>query len=98
MGSRLKIKEGFLLREIADVWVVVPLGERVIEFNGLINLSESGALIWRTLEGEVKDKTELVRILMANYEVDEENARRDTDIFLEDIREKGLLEYDKDLG
>lgn len=90
----MKIKNGFLLREIADVWVVVPLGERVIEFNGLVNLSESGALIWRALEKEVTDKLELVKLLRENYEVDEECATMDVEEFLQGITEKGFLEYD----
>lgn len=90
----MKIKNGFLLREIADVWVVVPLGERVVEFNGLVNLSESGALIWRALEKEVKDKLELVKLVRENYEVDEESASKDLEDFLQDITEKGFLDYD----
>lgn len=90
----MKIKDGFLLREIADMWVVVPLGERVIEFNGLINLSESGALIWRALEKEVKDKSELIKLIMNQYEVDEEMARMDTDEFLLNITQRGFMVYE----
>lgn len=90
----MKIKDGFLLREIADMWVVVPLGERVIEFNGLINLSESGALIWRALEKEVQDKSELIQLLMSKYEVGKEMATIDTDEFLSNITQRGFIEYE----
>ncbi len=31
----MKIKEGYLVREIANCYIVVPVGERVIEFKGL---------------------------------------------------------------
>lgn len=88
----MKIKDGFLLREIADMWVVVPLGERVIEFNGLVNLSESGALIWRALEKEVHDKSELIKLLIDKYEVEEVVARMDTDEFLSNITQRGFME------
>ncbi len=94
MGENMKIKNGFLLREIADVWVVVPLGERVVEFNGLVNLSESGALIWRALENDVGDKLELVNLLRDNYEVEEEIAAMDVEEFLQGISEKGFIDYD----
>lgn len=94
MGENMKIKNGFLLREIADVWVVVPLGERVVEFNGLVNLSESGALIWRALENDVRDKLELVNLLRDNYEVEEEIAVMDVEEFLQGISEKGFIDYD----
>ncbi len=94
MGENMKIKHGFLLREIADVWVVVPLGERVVEFNGLVNLSESGALIWRALENDVGDKLELIKLLRDNYEVEEEIAAMDVEEFLQGISEKGFIDYD----
>lgn len=41
----MKLKTGFMLREIAGQWIVVPLGQRTVEFNAIMNLSETGALI-----------------------------------------------------
>lgn len=38
------IKNWFMLREIAGQSVVVPIGSEVVEFNGIMTLSESGAL------------------------------------------------------
>jgi hypothetical protein len=88
----MKIKQGFLLREIAGSWVVVPLGQRVVEFNGLMSLSESGALLWKRLEAEVQNDQDLVMVLKENYEVDEDIARTDVNEFLTNIREKGFIE------
>ncbi|MDF2588857.1 MAG: coenzyme synthesis protein [Anaerocolumna sp.] len=88
----MKIKHGFLLREIAGLFVVVPVGERVVEFNGLMSLSESGALLWKRLEEETTDEQDLVHILTSNYEVEDMTARADVAEFLSHITEKGLLE------
>lgn len=88
----MKIKHGFLLREIAGSWVVVPVGERVVEFNGLMSLNESGALLWKKLEADSVDEQELVSILTSNYKVDENTARADVIEFLSLITEKGLIE------
>jgi hypothetical protein len=88
----MKVKQGFLLREIADSWVVVPVGQRVVEFNGLMSLSESGALLWKRLEQEVTDDKELINLLTGNYEVEEEIARLDVIEFISNITEKGFLE------
>lgn len=85
------IKNGFMLREIAGQSVVVPLGARVVEFNGIMTLSESGALLWRSLE---KDATieEMVDALLAEYEVDRETAARDVEDFVECMKSNSLIE------
>lgn len=87
----MKVKNGFMLREIAKQWVVIPLGSRVVEFNGIMTLSESGAILWRLLE---KDATEdeLVAAMLDEYEVDEETARNDVRLFLGMAQDKNLFE------
>jgi len=87
----LKLKEGFLLREVAGQWVVVPLGERVVEFNGIMTLSESGALLWGKLK-EGTTEEELLQVLMAEYSVDEDIAKKDIQEFIQSIKDKGLIE------
>lgn len=87
----MKIRDGFMLREVAEQWVVIPLGERVIEFNGIMTLSESGATLWREMEKDVL-VDDLVRVLIKEYSVDEEIAKADTIEFVNALREKGLFE------
>lgn len=88
----MKIKPGFLLREIAGSWIVVPIGQRVVEFNGLLSLSESGALLWHKLEKEVEKEEELVNALTEEYDIDVETAKEDVREFISSIRERGLIE------
>ena len=88
----MKTKSGFLLRNIAGNCVVVPVGERVAEFNGIITLNDTGAFLWKELEkgAEVED---LVRALLANYEdVDEETARQCVKDFLTSLQGADCLE------
>ncbi|SDO61506.1 PqqD family protein [Eubacterium maltosivorans] len=87
----MKIKEGFMLRQIADEYVVVPIGETVLDFNGMINLTESAGFLWQCLEAE-RTKDELVGCLQAEYEVDAETAEKDIDEFLKKLKENGFLE------
>ncbi len=94
----MRIKEGFLLREIAGSFVVVPIGQRVIDFNGLMSLNESGALLWARLEKGIKSIEELVGILCENYLVEREKAREDIEIFINKISERGLMEDGNELG
>lgn len=85
----MKVKSGFMLREIAGQWVIVPLGSRTVEFNAIMTLSESGAVLWHLLEkGAGED--EMVEALLEEYDVDEDTARKDIRLFIESIRAKGL--------
>ena len=49
-GLGMKLKDGFVLREIAGSFMVVPVGKRTQEVPGVIALTESGALLWKKLE------------------------------------------------
>jgi hypothetical protein len=86
----MKIKENLMLRQIAGSWIIVPVGEMVVEFNGLMNLSESGAFLWKLLESgtEVDD---LVKGLLSEYDIDEETAKADVTEFINELQVKGLL-------
>lgn len=86
----MKIKEGFMLRDIAGSWIVVPIGQRVVEFNGLMTLSESGALLWKRLESEATMES-LVEAILSEYDVDEGTAKADVENFISSVCEKGLM-------
>lgn len=87
----MKIKSGYLLRNVAAVNIIVPVGERVIDFKGLMTLNETGAFLWRLLQQET-DERALVQALMDQYEVDLETARADVAEFVASVREAGALE------
>ncbi len=42
VGVNMKIKEDFILRKVADSYVVVPVNDMTVDFNGIINLNETG--------------------------------------------------------
>lgn len=87
----MKIKDGFLLREIADCHIVVPVGSRVIDFKGLMTLNDTGHFIWNHL---IEDNTyeRLLDSILQEYEVDEDTAKKDLDEFLNKAQESGVLE------
>lgn len=87
----MKIKSGFMLREIAGQWVIVPLGSRVVEFKSIMTLSESGAILWKLLE-KGADEDEMVRALLAEYDADEALVRQDVHAFVESIVNKEICE------
>ena len=85
----MKIKEGYLLRKVADNQVVVPVGN--LDFDGMINLNESGALLWKRLETECTVE-DLIQCLTAEYGIGEDVAKRDVLAFLGTLRGAGLID------
>ncbi|AFV05158.1 MULTISPECIES: PqqD family peptide modification chaperone [Dehalobacter] len=87
----MKIKEGYLVREIADCYIVVPVGERVIEFKGIMTLNDTGNFIWRCLTEDIS-YNQLLTSILDEYEIDEVTAKADLDDFIQSARESGVLE------
>lgn len=86
----MKIKEGFLLRRIADIHVVVPVGMGSVDFNGIITLNETAAFLFGQLQEEMS-KDVLLDRLLAEYDVDKVTALNDIDAFFTKLREANLL-------
>lgn len=86
----MKIKDGFILRNVAGNYIVVAVGETVKHFNGVINLNETGAFLWKQLESDV-DEQGMIKALLEEYEVDEAVAANDVRKFVEKLTEAGLI-------
>ena len=86
----MKIKDGFILRQVADNYLVVAVGDAVKDFNGIINLNETGAFLWKILESGATEE-ELVKKLTEEYDVDEETAKKDVGKFVSKLAEANLL-------
>ncbi len=87
----MKIKKGFMLRNVAGKNIVVPIGQASVDFNGVINLNDTGAFLWNTLAKGCTYE-ELVEALLSEYDVAEDIARKDIDVFLDTARNAELIE------
>ena len=86
----MKLKNGYILREVAGSTVVVSI-DPTSTFQNMLRLHGSGKILWERLAaGATRD--ELVSALLAEYEIDAETASRDTDAFLNTLRGFGALE------
>ena len=87
----MKLKENLVLRQVADTWVILPLTKETLDFNGMLTLNESGALLWKVLE-QGADRKKLADALLAEYTVSREEAASDVDEFLRKLADAGCLE------
>lgn len=87
----MKIKEGYVLREVVDHYVVLPVGQNSVDFNGMLSLNESGVLLWRALS-EGADREALAEVLLGEYDVERETALADVDEFIATLTKIGCIE------
>ncbi len=85
----MKLKPGFLVREVAGQTVALPCGDP-LDLDLMIRLNGTAALLWRLLESET-DENALVAALLAEYDVDEPTARRAVADFVAKLHENGFL-------
>jgi hypothetical protein len=89
----MKQKEGFVLRTVCGEHVIVGEGLGTIDFGKLISLNETAAWIWKKA-GEMGDFNveSLTKALCDEYEVTEEDARRDVQKMVAQWQELGIVE------
>ena len=88
----MKIKDGFILREITDSFVVVPVGQNLVDFSSMITLNETAAFLWDCLMNGADENT-LCEKLLSEYEgVTKEDALADIKEFIKVLEEKNILE------
>ena len=87
----MKIKEGFLLREVGGEYIVVAVGRASAEFNGVIKLNGTCAEIWKLIEQGL-DENEIANALCERYDVDAEKALADVRGIVAKLTESGVIE------
>ena len=87
----MKVKQDFMLCEIAGENVVVPYGAAASSFRGMLRLNGTGTALWKMLENGAEE-SELVQMLVKEFGADEAAAKADTAEFLEKLRSIGCLE------
>ena len=85
----MKIKDGFLLRQVAGQSVVLPTGNEM-DLNMMITLNDTGAFLWEHLQTET-DEDALVAAVLREYDVDADTARRCVADFVKKLNANGFL-------
>ena len=87
----MKIREGFVVRQIAGEHMVIALGKASQIFNGMIKLNETGRIIWDGL-AEGKEKDQIVDSILSEYDVERSVIEADFEKFISTLRGANILE------
>lgn len=83
----MKIKEGFLLQDVAGNTVVLPVEGNL---NAMITLNSTGKFLWERLEQETTREA-LIQALLDAYEVDADTAAVCVDNFVAELKKNDFL-------
>lgn len=86
----MKLKQEFVLRNVAGEFILIPITNLSNKFNGIITLNETSKFIWELIVQE-KEKEDIVKALLEEYEVEEELATKNVDDFCEHLVSLGIL-------
>ncbi len=80
-----------VVRDVAGETFLVPVRGSLADMNDLFALNETGAFLWPLLDGAHRP-ADLAAAVALEFEVDEQAAARDVDVFLRRLREAELLD------
>ena len=88
----MKLKYNFVINQVADQMVAVPIGDDLGEFNGFIKMNDVGADIFDLLK-EDTTVDEMVEALKVKYtDATEEEVRENVVDFTDKLKESGILD------
>lgn len=87
----MKIKEGFMLKQVCEEYMVVPVGAASVDFKSVIRLNETGAFLWKLLENGA-EKEDMLKDILDEYDVSEDIAAADIDAFIFKLRDAGIVD------
>ena len=85
----MKLKDGFILREVAGQIMVLPTGED-LDPNMMITLNEVGKFIWQLLENDT-DEAAIVAEILKEYDVDKATAETAVSNFIQKLKDNDFL-------
>ena len=88
----MKIKDGFVLREMCGEYIVAAEGLQNINFNKLISLNSTAAFLWKALENKEFTVEDMAQLLVDEYEIDMELASTDSASLIRAWLDAGIAE------
>lgn len=89
----MKLKSGFVLREVCGQKVIVAEGLEAVDFGHLISLNDSAATIWQIAQQQgVFTVESIAQEICQQYDIDLNTAQNDIKSLLESWKNLGIVE------
>ena len=87
----MKAREGFILRNLAGEYLLMPKGERIKSYDSVVLMNELSAFVWGKMQNPVT-QSDLLEAVLNEYDVDENTAREDLAGLLAELKEAGVID------
>lgn len=87
----MKLRGEFVVRNVVDNAVAVPVGQTALHFNGMVMLNDVSRVIWLCLEQETTVEA-IVEAVTDAFDVEPVQAMADVLEFLQQLCDAQLLE------
>lgn len=87
----MRIKDVYKVREIAGENLVVEQGKQQSDMTKVISLNSSAVLLWNELKGRDFTLDDAAQVLVAQYGIPLEQARKDAEKWTEKLTECGVM-------
>ncbi len=87
----MKIKDGYILKEVAGANIVIATGAQKMNFNGIMTFNSVGADVFNLLDG-TRSVDEIAEIIAKNYDVSTEVVKADVEKLIVKMKDHGLIE------
>ena len=87
----MKKNSGFELRKVGEETILIATGIENIDFNNIINMNKSAALLWNKIGDKEFDCNMLADILVDHYKIDMNVAVIDTEDIIQQWVNAGII-------
>ncbi len=87
----MKRNNDFALHSVDGQDLLIPLGAKVLDMNGLVVLNSTGRYVWDLL-AEDHTLDDLVKVVVEHFDVEHDRASADVSAFVEDLKRQGGIE------
>lgn len=84
LESILTRSPSIVSRKTDDEYVLVPVTDNIADMDSVFTLNETGSFIWEKIDG-TRTLGDILRELVAEYDIDPETAERDIVSFVNDM-------------
>lgn len=87
----MRKNDNFILNEIADKYVLIPVGNKALDFNGIVTMNQTAKFLWEHSNTEFTTE-ELVQCLADEYEISGDMASEAVAVYINKMKEVGCIE------
>lgn len=88
----MKIKSDYRLREIAGETIIVNQGTASVNMTKIISLNATARMLYETLAEKEFSLEDAAQVLVSTYSISNEQALKDADTWITDLKNCGVIE------